>query len=127
MKAKDLRFGNFVYLHNKPHSIYYWDLDQIDDNDGMPDVYQSIPLTPEILEKSGFKYSEYYQEYCFPLSCDLYFELKFVRDYYYPTLHKEPEFSSEVEQVIGLNRIQYVHELQNLIFTLQGLELEIKL
>lgn len=127
MKANELRLGNWVMAtqtySTEPFPIQ---IDAISVFDKMQDL-QPIPLTPEILEKAGFQYSEYYQEYCLPLSCDLYFELKFVKDYYYPTLHKKPEFSSSDEQVIGLNRIQYLHELQNLIFILQGTELTINL
>jgi hypothetical protein len=34
-----------------------------------------------------------------------------------------PELSSEAEQRVGLKRVEYIHELENLFFVLTGEEL----
>ena len=38
--------------------------------------------------------------------------------YFYPQIFQEPEMSNESEQVICLHRIEFIHELQNLIYTI---------
>jgi len=47
-----------------------------------------------------------------------------VDGYWYPTLIMHPEMSNENHVEINLNRIEYFHELQNLILTLFHKELE---
>jgi len=54
-----------------------------------------------------------------------YLELITVGSDWFPIYSQLPEFSSEEEQRVNLNSIQFVHQLQNLYFTLKGEELAI--
>ena len=54
-----------------------------------------------------------------------YLELITVGRDWFPIYSQLPEFSSEDEQRVNLNSIQFVHQLQNLYFTLTGKELAI--
>jgi len=55
-----------------------------------------------------------------------YLELIPSEGYWYPVYAVVPEMSHEDEQRVNTNRIQFVHELQNLFFALTGNELEMK-
>lgn len=54
-----------------------------------------------------------------------YLELMPSNGYWHPTYAQVPEMSHEEEQRVSTNRIEFVHELQNLFFALTGTELEI--
>lgn len=45
--------------------------------------------------------------------------------YYYPSFTQMPELSSQSEQIVFLKRIEFVHELQNLVYSLIGQELSV--
>lgn len=55
-----------------------------------------------------------------------YLELMPSNGHWYPTYAQVPEMSHEDEQRVSINRIEFVHELQNLFFVLTGRELEAK-
>lgn len=48
-------------------------------------------------------------------------------DKFYPVYYEIPELSSQDEQGVGLNYIEFLHEIQNLIYILRKEELEINL
>lgn len=52
-----------------------------------------------------------------------YLELMPLNGYWYPVYAQLPEMSHETEQRVTINRIKFVHELQNLFFVLTGNEL----
>jgi len=54
-----------------------------------------------------------------------YLKFIYTKEYWYPVYVQIPELSSEDEQQVGLKRIKYIHELQNLYFVLTGDELEL--
>lgn len=56
-----------------------------------------------------------------------YLEIISAADGWYPLYAQVPEFSSEAEQRVGLQRIEYIHELENLFFVLTGKVLNIQL
>ena len=75
MKAKDLMCGDLVLINNTPHKIQA--IDSIDaeiqaddelyyvgeDRYHSEDKIDGITITPEILEKNGWKETEYWHEY----------------------------------------------------------------
>lgn len=78
-----------------------------------------IKLTDEyLINKSNFlMIGNYYVFY----SEDLVTSLRLIPSndgYFYPQIFQEPEMSNESEQAVCLTRIKFIHELQNLIYTL---------
>ena len=75
MKATGLMIGDWVLINNTPHKIQA--IDSIDaeiqaddevyyvgeDRYHSEDKIEGVPLTPEILEKNGWKETEYWHEY----------------------------------------------------------------
>jgi hypothetical protein len=132
MQANELRIGNWVNEFGKPKQIHSVDilyLEGEDDTD-FGDMYEPIPLTPEILEKCGLKQYENFIEIkgqtigvIFPVI----------------EIHKEdwePEYQAGTYVYSGLGdpesygfkvKIEYLHQLQNLYFALTGEELQINL
>lgn len=123
MKANELRIGNLV-IQSLPFGsdeILTVSLSNISSVD-VSDNWFPIPLTEEWLLKFGFENFDYGVH--LELNVDLVLRLIISNGEYYPQLEKAPEFSSEEYQCIGLERLDYVHQLQNLYFTLTGNELK---
>jgi hypothetical protein len=55
-----------------------------------------------------------------------YLELMQSNGYWYPVYAQVPEMSHEDEQRVFMNRIESLHELQNLFFAITGQELELR-
>jgi hypothetical protein len=105
ISANELRLGNWVLRHGKPS--------QIDIGDFRYEEYENhnpIPLTPELMEQTGFKQQGDY----------LWYEKENV------ALEETIDGYQLAEYSIAVG-IKYVHQLQNLIFTLTGTELEVNL
>jgi hypothetical protein len=89
------------------------------------DTIEPIPLTPGILEKSGFKkrdqgVCDYYFIGTNPITHDWLFDLVWLKK---PIGgHEDAPFYKN-----GFHMIKNVHQLQNLYFALTGEELEVKL
>jgi hypothetical protein len=85
------------------------------------DSLEGIPLAPGVLEKLGFKYREHLQD----------FYLKFggnnaiiiIRD---TPLHNETKIAPSNGGSATAKPCHFLHDLQNLYFTLTGEELDIK-
>jgi hypothetical protein len=93
-------------------------------NDKISDksIIQPIPLTPEILEKCGFVPNAIGQLAIEILGIDTHLELvSIIGGYCYLNLNQVGEFGSI--QDISINRIQHLHQLQNLYYALTGEEL----
>ena len=106
MEAQDLRIGNLVYHNGEIH-----------ETKGATIVYQKstykcepIPLTEEWLLKFGFEKET--DDYWGTSNCDECFIYE----------AKEKCYTGYINYV----KLNYVHQLQNLIFALTGTELEIK-
>lgn len=96
-----------------------------DDNSlALQDLFP-IPLTTEILEKCGFV-KDKDGDYWIDLMTN-YLKAMFMNDGVYPVWICLAELSSEMEQFASLNRINYVHQLQNLYFALTGTELTVNI
>lgn len=122
MKARELRIGNYVTKKGKTRpcqikGIYY------DNGYGLDNGYSysleeisPIELTDEWFEKFGFEYTQHQGgvEYIGKNGFSIYFH---------------PEFKEEVGGSASRNfggisvYINYVHELQNLVYVLTGIEL----
>lgn len=126
INPKELRIGNWVldtiYLEEdeigKPLKIEYFHFTQ------PGDYFSPIPLTPEILEKAGFR------------AVDAEIE-GFTRVHgrpFYSIVSKSQIFTLTDEPYgvwhyidFPYTRLQYLHQLQNLYFALTGEDLNIEL
>ena len=124
MKATELMIGNWVYLPDMSTGKEY--PARLDENFIYDAKYaEPIPLTPEILEKNGFKGDGY-----------LFLEIDdFSYLEYYPFEHRlrkwwhgvdEWENHSETKDITFQCNCHYVHELQNAL-KLCKIEKEIEL
>ncbi len=127
MKASDLRVGSILNVSLKSgqgrtleSAIRIHDLVNIYENSGSFN-YEPIPLTEEWLLKFGFTndYESMFRK-CFVLTTQ---EMAFV----YNLSKQEKELSTfEIKGLnINLERVNHVHQLQNLYFALTGEELTI--
>lgn len=105
MKASELRIGNWVNFKGKPHK---WQRDDFDDV--YFELHSPILLTPEWLEKFGFNQSG---------NKDIFILKGFEVD-------NEPFGLVKYSEgwLWDFVTIKYVHQLQNLYFTLTGNELQ---
>ena len=140
LKAKDLKLGNYVsdFLGeiavvtqlghvNNPDYIGF---DYLNGGGGGQNECYGIPITPEILKKSDFlqetpdnRYGEVYRKEKFRF---------IVRKVNFGIFPKEDygwafELSDMNDWVTIKSKIQYLHELQNLVIDLSGEELPIEL
>jgi hypothetical protein len=121
MNFKELRIGNWVAI--EPGWFKQWDLQDYNDygkdlGDGewSNDKVEPITLTPEILEKAGFKFYEKSEMY----EKDDFMDLHILYD-------NAGYCIKDYELNIWSPNILYLHQLQNLYFALTGEELEINL
>lgn len=134
MKVQELRIGNLVYDNNNEVIT----VDALDEGGVNPyhptddlhvgsveyDEVKPIPLTEEWLLDFGFcknKNNDYWLGWITG-----YLELIPSKGFFYPQLVSIPELSNENEQRVPFRRIEFVHDLQNVIFALTGEELKLK-
>ena len=123
MKAEELRIGNSIIINGDVVNNIGWGVikDVSDKNIGFKDCYldilkhEPIPLTEEWLESFGFINQD---DKMYELSYD-----QFDFECYYS--YSGGTWNSRLNEVDLV--IKYVHQLQNLYFTLTGEELKIKL
>lgn len=124
--ARELRIGNWVSceLEGKTHQV------QITANDFVAymlkpiDFFKPIPLTPELLEKAGFKIvvGQAFTATAYKDGVELHF--------LYPAIDESLEVVFGFKNLEGQKKrrkMKYLHEVQNLIFSLTGQELDLKL
>jgi len=111
MKATELRIGNWVHDVVGDFQINGHQIDMLERR---VVTYKPIPLTEEWLIKFGFELEGYYKKY--PL--------------YSVMQHDESELicigSINDSGNICCSNVKYVHQLQNLYFSLTGKELELE-
>jgi len=127
IQANELRIGNWLSIKKIYGGFAYYQIDSSD----IPRIerhpetaWLGIPLTPEILEKTGFKlilsgeilgcYNKEDQDISFAFNDGGYWAC-------WEDAGRESSIST-----IG-KRFRYVHQLQNLYFALTGTELDITL
>lgn len=124
MIAKELRIGNWL----KDTEVGYKDnfkvsVGDIADMCNRTETYEPIFITNAFLVLNKFTEDN---NGTFWLNLQThYLELIKMPDGYYPVYAQLPELSSEAEQRVSLNKISYVHQLQNLYYCLTGNELEV--
>jgi hypothetical protein len=118
IQANELRIGNWVKVGDTESTVCLIDhqfiLLQGNAVINRPEQIEPIPLTPEILEKCGFEWSIYHQGF---------YKKDFVNilgEYQYGYRFK----IFRTSQYVG-TKINYLHQLQNLVFILTGEELTI--
>jgi len=142
MEAKHLRIGNHVTYIDEGDSSnviltligmclddsiwveWTWEDGSNDNTDCNLEAIKGIRITEERLSEFGFK-KDNKGNYWIDLQTH-YLELMLSGYYCYPVYAQVPEMSHEKEQRVSTNRIEFVHELQNLFFAISGVELEIK-
>lgn len=126
MNEKDLRIGNWI----KYPSGYFYQVDMIYKNYRMLEVWKPIKITPKILLNCGF--------YFHGEDCDTgdYYAIKYKRKGGYGEkniliincLGGVQIWSTNIpDEGVNLCKVKYLHELQNLYFSLAKKELEINL
>lgn len=131
--ANELRIGNWVSQKYAEYGLannskgYYFSNNQIKSEDlkwceDYPDNYNPIPLTPEILEKCGFKKWGFRET-------DVNYELMHANmGLASIVFDKEDDYCYlDFEGTKASQEIVYLHQLQNLVHALTGAELEVKL
>lgn len=110
VQANELRLGNYVIdtVTNTCGKIK--GISSLDN-----DIYEGIPLTPEILEKCGFEYKHLPPKEHYFSNGMVVIDTYKTKDAFYYNGH-----FCDVS-------LDYVHQLQNLYFALTGKELEISL
>lgn len=118
MKANELRVGNWYKQLSTGYftQVSLFLLGEIADDESYLDYIQPIPTTPEILEKSGFvkDNNSHYGGYLIPIS-DVE-NIRIIKDesgWHWP--------------IYGYRKanVHFLHQLQNLYFSLVGEELNV--
>jgi hypothetical protein len=120
MKESELRLGN--YVQNKGRIIMVTHLASEDYWSGDDGPAEPIPLTPEWLEKCGFKYDT---------ENDYGYILDIGRKSFCVATAQDDDLLLLYRSDIGLGYhqlmfVEHLHQLQNIIFALTGEELVIK-
>lgn len=114
MKSNELRIGNWVYDKKFKGNIEFKSFFGLCNIENNPDAFEPIPLTEEWLLRFGF----YKPAYSW---IGDKFHLSEWDDY---PLNWCVAFNKN--NAILVDKLKYVHQLQNLYFALTGQELEIK-
>lgn len=134
MKANELRIGNLIQANGpvmEVKAITKHDVElylhgcESDNWDEDLENCTGILLTPEILERCGF-WKNKMGEYCIEVY-DIATHLELMEgkyNFYYPQFTQTPEGSDE--RTVFFNRINSLHQLQNLIFALTNEELKVQ-
>lgn len=118
MKAEELRIGNLLETTNNGIAHVTWGV--IKDIESGDRYYKPIPLTEEWLIKFGFKsQSDFFIE-------KNYYTLKLPKKIFDYDNSLTVCDKNIIFGYYGSIKIEYVHQLQNLFFSLTGEELEIK-
>jgi len=139
VQANELRIGNWVTHRHFPYDFFNirsvskdrLHMINIVDTGGYAIDYNlsdlhPIELTPEILEKCGFKKNRNGESSIEINDIASHLELMEGKEgYYYPSFTQTPQ--GDEERTVYFNRIRCVHQLQNLYYALTQTELTINL
>lgn len=143
IKPEELRIGNLLHHKNDLCKVEAITFDRFiqhsilnnDNNNtiyGEPvDCFKPIPLTEEWHEKFGVKYNNPLSEYVYKIERKNNFDLSIIfgGDYVWIKQSDDKPINSNIVTVWNKDltkRGMYVHEWQNLYYTLAGKELTIK-
>jgi hypothetical protein len=122
MNAQELRLGSIVFKHDVYYTIKWYDFEDSEQDSDMGLYYKPIPLTPEILDKVGFKHNENMCSWDLVINSGLLaiddtdFSIAIFNN------HSELGFAGS-----NKSSVKSVHRLQNIYFALTGEELNITL
>ena len=131
MKATELRIGNLIEYKIEDEldeRKEWWEISKVDfqdltwlDSNPEDADFRPIKITEEWLLKFGF---EDITGVDYILHIDVDFKLILIpADAFYPQIDKADDVGWSS---ISLNKIEYIHQLQNLFFSLCGEELTVK-
>lgn len=121
-----LRIGNWVMHDNEPYQFKLDSFERLTDGSDPKMVQwfqdlEPIPLTPEILEKCGFKLWDDMSRYSIEFENGNTFQVTNCREVFLGG-------GDACTEGHGFDlKIYHLHQLQNLYFSLTGKELEVKL
>ena len=133
IQKTDLRTGNHLKYYIGEEGVA-WDATKIDwqdikwceeNNENFNEVHKGIDITTTILVMSGFT-EDNSGSFWYNMQTH-YLEIIVGADGFYPIYAQLPELSSEEEQRVGLQRVRFIHELENLFFVLTGQEWNVNL
>lgn len=124
MKANELRINTNILIHNYNtnsfdiHRVRTIDIELcLTKNEFFNKEFKPVPLTPELLKRCGFQWEDNQNAYFFKEDGgEIYVRQNFTKEYYLRY------YDSENFEI----KIEYLHELQNLIYCLTKIELELK-
>ena len=129
MKTSELRIGNYIklMLNDEDCAVVQVTLNDIEAIDNKKGVFEPIPIKEEWLLKHGFFVENF--DYSIPISeCKVVWLTLIPQDEEYTaySVCVTQTDEDEDDQNVFLSDIIYVHQVQNLYFTLTGKELEHK-
>jgi len=137
MKASDLRIGNYVTANGviseinyiTPVTLGYGEKEFAPICTSNYEYFQPIPITEEWLDKCPELQlrKDGSDSMYFRINDVTLLEIIIMKDGCYPQLWQAGELSHQDDNMIVLERIKYIHELQNLYKELKKKELEFKL
>lgn len=148
IQANELRIGNILNYQTAegdtlPTILNWQGLQWISqDQQGFNLIHNSIPLTPEMLLKCGFKWVKPLKAYTHDdMDCEVSLNSKETENYALhelntkgfggtiPATYYDRKFylTSNGEYLVSTKPIQFIHQFQNLFYALTGEELEVKL
>ncbi len=125
MNANELRVGNWYSQFGNLHQVTWDTIKALGDAPETQLWCKPIPLSPEILEKCGFELNRN-NELSIEIN-DVASHLELMSGtggFYYPSFTQTPQ--GDEERTVYFNRINSLHQLQNLYFSLCGEELTYK-
>lgn len=115
IQPNELRIGNYIKFCGKPTKV--WALSEDDINDEMDIYIEPITLTDEVLVKCGFV-----KIGVLTLSFENFlFEIGLNGDDFV-----KQKYTLRINGCLVI-KVKYIHQLQNIFYSLTGKELEVKL
>ena len=116
LNEKELKIGNYINYEGETCTISANDLVDISDGDDLKGIGEYIPLTKDLFLALGFSVDEECNEYSYNDNCELTFRESDLKGC----------FGVYQIKMDGFKLIKYVHELQNLLSALTGIELSLQ-
>jgi len=112
MTKNELRIGNYITIHRTEIQMLEGDFGYSDD------FYNPIPITKEWLIILGFEYNDFWPNYRISTDDGYYNSIQFYE--------KEWHYNNDSSDAgcYYVATIKYVHQLQNLYFAINNIELK---
>jgi len=125
MEAKDLRLGNYIYCFKKhAYGIHTVDTSTfsnvIDDDNRNKQLFKPIPVSKERLLELGFKHDDIFANFTKKLEHGRILGFDIANKHVFMG-----QWTNDLFQSVFVAKCDYIHQLQNLYFSLTGEELTI--